>query len=701
MNLAFSGGGDDGRPRLPGSLHVNRRLDSWLSFHADGRVTIHPGKVELGQGILTALTQIAADELDVAPQCIEVAPTITGESPNEAVTSGSLSIQEGGMALRHACADARALFLSVAAQSSGVPVEALRVEEGRFLGPQGEVGSYAALADRDLLDAEASPGAKAKPPDERHVAGRSLPRLDLPAKVFGEARFIQDMRLPGMLHARMIRPPATGAKLLEAPPQALRDGDFLAVLAETEAEADRLAAHAARAARWSEGAPLPADLRSWLATAPGQDSVVAERDETAPVARRLSRKFFRPYFVHASVGTCCAVALWDGTVMRIWSHSQGPYNLRADLALALKLPPESIVVQHVEGSGCYGHNGADDVAMDAALCARQRPGVPIRALWTRAEELAQGPHTPAMWVEIEAGLDAANSLAEWRAHVRSNGHSGRPGRGTVPRLLGAALMEGGQPIPPSINPGLAGGGGAQRNLIPLYRIPHLAAGMTELSVMPIRTSALRGLGATINVWAIESVMEELAEMAGEDSVAFRLRHCDDPRAAHLLREVAEKSGWAERASLPAGEGLGLAVARYKNAGAWSAVAAHVRAEERVRCLRLFIACDMGEVINPDGAINQLEGGAIHAVSIALHEASSFDDRRITSDSWARYPVLRFRDVPRVQVKLVPRPEQPPLGVGETSVGPTIAAIASAIHQALGIRPDRLPFTPDNLAEAPV
>lgn len=700
MNLAFSGGGEDGRPKLPGSLHVNRRLDTWLSFHPDGRVVIHPGKVELGQGILTALSQIAADELDVALDQIEVAPTITGESPDEAVTSGSLSIQEGGMALRHACADARALFLSVAAQASGVPVEALRVEEGRFLGPRGQVGSYAALADRELLDAESSPEARAKPPAERRVAGRSMPRLDLPQKVFGEARFLHDMRLPGMLHARMIRPPATGARLIEAPPHALRDGDFLAVLAETEAEAERLAGHAALAATWSEGAPLPADLRGWLATAPGQDSVVMERGESGPVARRLSRKFFRPCFVHASVGTCCAIALWDGAVMRIWSHSQGPYNLRADLAIALKLPPERIVVQHVEGSGCYGHNGADDVAMDAALCARQRPNTPVRALWTRADELAQAPHAPAMWVEIEAGLDAQNNLADWRAHVRSNGHSGRPGRGTVPRLLGAALMEGGQPIPPSINPRLSGGGGAQRNMVPLYRIPHLAATMTELSVMPIRTSALRGLGAPANVWAIESVMEELAELAGEDPVAFRLRHCDDPRAAHLLREVAEMSGWADRTALPAGEGLGIAMARYKNTGAWSAVAAHVRAEERVRCLRLHIACDMGEVINPDGAVNQIEGGAIHAVSMALHESSSFDIRRITSDSWERYPVLRFRDVPRVQVKLVPRPEEPPLGVGETSVAPTVAAIASAIHQALGIRPDRLPFTPDNLAEAP-
>lgn len=687
----------DDQPKLPGSLHANRRLDAWLSFHGDGRVTIHPGKVELGQGILTALVQIAADELDVPPERIIIAATVTGESPNEGVTSGSLSIQDGGMALRHACADARALFLSVAAQASGVSVESLRVEEGRFLGPDGEVGSYAALADRDLLAAEASPGARAKAPAARRIAGSSAPRIDLPAKVFGEARFIHDMRLPGLLHARMIRPPAPGAKLLHAPEGVLRDGDVLAVIAETEAAAEQAAERAARAARWSEGHALPEDWRAWLQSAPGEDSVVAERGEVISPAT-IKRRFFRPFIAHASVGTCCAIAQWDGAVMRVWSHAQGPYNLRADLAKALKLPLENVIVQHVEGSGCYGHNGADDVALDAAICARQRLGVPVRVLWSRAEELAEAPHSPAMTVEIEAGLDAANNLASWRAHVRSNGHSGRPGRGAVPVLLAAPLMQGGVPIPPSMNPPLAGGGGAQRNMIPLYRVPNLQATMTRLTEMPIRTSALRGLGAQIHVWAIESVMNELAELAGEDPVAFRLRHCEDERAAHVLREAARMANWDGRAALPANEGLGIAVARYKNSGAWCAVAAHVRAEERVRCVALHIAADMGEVINPDGAMNQIEGGAIHGVSAALHEAARFDGRRITSDSWETYPVLRFRDVPRVTVKLVERPEAPPLGAGEASMMPSMAAIAGAIHQALGIRPDRLPFTPENLAE---
>jgi CO/xanthine dehydrogenase Mo-binding subunit len=699
VNLAFHPGPEEeGKPRLPGSLQRNRRLDQWLAFHADGTVTIRPGKVELGQGILTALAQIAAEELDLPLAAIRIAPTVTGESPNEAVTSGSLSVQEGGMALRHACAEARARFLSVAAQASGVPLAAIRVEEGRFLGPAGESGSYAALAGRGLLEGEAGPAARPKPPAARRVAGRSAPRLDLPAKIFGEARFLHDLRLPGMLHARMIRPPRPGARLLEAPehPALLREGSFLAVIAETEAQAERLAPHLAAACRWEGGAALPEDLDAWLDAAPGEESLVAAHGAPPEGGRRVSRLFRRPFLAHASVGACCAVALWEGGVMRVWSHAQGPYNLRADLAKVLGLPEAAVVVEHREGAGCYGHNGADDVALDAALAARARPGRPVRALWTRAEELAWGPLSPAMAVRVEAVLDDAGKLASWRSHVRSNGHSGRPGRGETPVLLAAPLLPGGRPIPPSQDAPLAGGGGAQRNQIPAYRTPHLEARMTRLSEMPIRCSALRGLGALIHVWAIESVMEELAEMAGEDSLAFRLRHLDDPRAREVLAAAAAMAGWEGRAALPEGEGLGLGFARYKNSGAWCAVAAHVRAEERVRCLSLSIACDMGEVINPDGAMHQLEGGALHGVSVALHEAVRIGQGRVLSDSWAAYPVLRFRDAPRVAVRLLERPQEPPLGAGEASMGPAIAAIAGGIHQALGVRPARLPFTPENL-----
>lgn len=687
MNLSYLGTTDD-KPRLPGSLHVNRRLDQWLEFSAEGFVTARPGKVELGQGILTALSQIVAEELDVAMPRVRLLPATTGTSPNEAVTSGSMSVQESGMALRHACADARGIFLSVIAQRTGISPEDIIVEDGAFIGPAGPLGSYWELAGQGLLEAEASPDARPKPASRRRLVGTSQPRLDLPAKIFGQGRFIHDLRLPGMLHARLVRPPAPGATLIDlAPTEArlVRDGSFLAVLAETEAAAER-AAQRLRP-RWTPGTGLPENTEAWLREAAGEDSVVEARGETA--SPTITREFQRPYFTHASVGLCCAVALWQGDTVEIWSHTQGPYNLRADLSKALKLPPENIVVRHAEGAGCYGHNGADDVALDAALCARAVPGTPVRVLWTRAEELAWGPQSPAMLVRVEATTDAAGNITHWASHVRSNGHSGRPGRGAVATLLAAPWIAGGQPMPASINPPVAGGGGAQRNAIPGYDFPNLHVGLTRITDMPIRTSALRGLGALINVWAIESVMDELAERAGLDPVEYRLRHLSDPRARAVLEKAAAMAGWP-------GEGMGIAVARYKNLGAWCAVVAEVEATERVRAKKLWIAADMGEVINPDGAINQLEGGALHGVSVALHERTRHDGTRIISDSWAEYPVLRFADVPGVTTALIHRPEERPLGAGEASMAPAIAAIAGGISSVLGTRPSRLPFIPENL-----
>jgi CO/xanthine dehydrogenase Mo-binding subunit len=709
MNLAFKGPIADDRPKLPGSLHVNRRLDRWLAFHGDGFVTITPGKVELGQGILTALAQISAEELDVALHRIRVQPAATPDSPDEAVTSGSLSVQESGMALRHACADARRILVSVIAQRSGVPAEDIAVRDGDFLAPDGRVlGSYWALADAALLAVEATPETAPKPAVERRIAGTSAPRLDLPDKVFGAPRFLHDLRLPGMLHARMVRPPSRGAMLrdvrdgaLPGDAQLVRDGSVLAVVAEQEHHAEAAAERLARRAAWDERDSLPPDaaLEDWLRTAPRESSVVTEREAATPgAAHRISASFFRPFLAHASIGTACAVARWDGATMEVWSHCQGPYNLRADLAKALRLPPDSVIVRHAEGAGCYGHNGADDVALDAALVARQKPGRPVRLLWSRAEELGWAPFSPAMLVEIEAEADAAGTLSRWTHHVTSNGHSGRPGRGAVPTLLAASMLAEPFPVPLSINPPLAGGGGAQRNAIPPYRVPALHVGLHTLQSMPIRASALRGLGALVNVWAIESVMDELAARSGEDPLVHRLRHLGDARARDVLARAAQMAGWDTRTKRE-GWGWGLGVSRYKGSGAWCATVAEVECTDVVRCRRLFLACDVGEVINPDGVLNQMEGGAIQAASMCLKEAVRHDARGITSDAWDRYPVLRFSEVPRVQVELIARPEAPPLGAGEASCGPAIAAIANAIADALGVRLRHWPFTPESIAKA--
>lgn len=703
---------DDGLPRLPGSLHANRRLAQWLEFRADGRVLLKPGKVEIGQGILTALSQIAAEELDVALGRIALAQTTTGESPNEGVTSGSLSIQDGGSAIRHACAAARAIHLQVVAQRTGVPLEHIAVEDGRFLGPDGvELGSYWSLAEAGLLDTEAPVEAQPKPAAARRIAGTPVARLDLPDKLFGAARFLHDLRLPGMLHARVVRPPSRRAVLermgeVALPPGArvVRDGSFLAVIAEREWEAEALAPRIAARSAWAEQDTLPDDgaLIAWLeeAGARGDHSVVQERiaDDGAPAARTVTRRFHRPFIAHASLAPSCAVARWQGEVVEVWSHTQGVYNLREDIATTLRTTTEKVVVRHVEGAGCYGHNGADDVALEAALIARAVPGRPVRLAWTRAEELGWAPFSPAMLVEVEADQAADGTLTGWRSRIIGNGHSGRPGRDPNPTLVAASYLAEPFPVKPSINPPLASGGGAQRNAVPFYRIPGMRVGLTRLLEMPVRTSALRGLGALINVWAIEAVMDELAALAGEDPLDYRLRHLDDRRARDVLERAAAMAGWRGRTRRE-GWGLGLAAARYKNSGAWAAVVAEVEARERVFCRRLWIAGDVGEVVNPDGVANQFEGGAIHGASVALLERVRFDRRRVTSDSWEDYPILRFSEVPQVRVEMIDRPEERFLGAGEASMGPTIAAIAGAIHDALGVRPRRLPFTPESIAEA--
>jgi len=701
---------DDGKPRLPGSLHLNRRLSQWLHFRADGVVEVKPGKVELGQGILTALAQIAADELDVPLERVRIISVVTPESPDEAVTSGSLSVQDSGSAIRHASADARRIFLSVAAQRSGVAFEAVTVTDGDFIGPQGKIGSYWQFAEAGLLEVEASPDARAKPASARRLVGISAPRRDLPGKLRGAPAYVHDLRLAGMMHARVIRPSVRGATLaalkdgpLPGDARLVRDGNFLAVLASTEWDAEAAAARITARAEWHEADTLPEQLGliGWLrdAATRGERKITAERTAEVPAAaHRFKRSFFRPYLAHASIGPSCAVARFEGDQVEVFSHTQGPYNLRADIAKTLRCPLEKVIIRHMEGAGCYGHNGADDVALEAVLIARAAGGKPVRLMWTRADELGWAPFSPAMLVDIEVSAAADGSLLSWHSEVISNGHSGRPGRSPVPTLLAASHLAEPFPVQPSINPPLAAGGGAERNAIPGYQIPDLFVATTRLLDMPIRTSALRGLGATLNVWAVENVMDEMAALVGEDPLTYRLRHLEDARGRAVLESVAAMAKWTERAPR-AGFGYGIAYARYKNTGAYAAVIAEIEAQDRIFCRRLWIAADCGEVVNPDGAVNQLEGGAIHGASIALVEEVRFDRRRVTSDSWDSLPILRFSEVPKVDVALINRPEAPFLGAGEASLAPAIAAIAGGIHAALGVRPWQLPFSPESIAKA--
>jgi CO/xanthine dehydrogenase Mo-binding subunit len=667
--------------------------------------------VEIGQGIVTALAQIAADELDVDLARVQMIRASTAASPNEGVTSGSLSIQQSGRAIRQACAEIRQIFLGAAADRLGVEASALDIIDGTISGPGNVRTSYWELAGEVSLDRAATPGAVPKPIARRALAGNSVQRLDIPDKVFAERRFIHDTALPGMLHGRVLRPEISRAKLVdlrEAGARAVpglvaiaRDGSFCGVVCETEAGAEAACAALRKGAIWSAGETLPDenDLAAFLKGQPVESTVIDSKaaSPAGEMTRTIRRQYTRPYIAHASIAPSCAMAQWSGDRVHVWTHSQGVYLLRADLALVLKLPIEHITVEHLEGAGCYGHNAADDVALDAVLLAKAAGGRPVRVQWSRADEMTHAPFGAAMAIEIEADLDAQNEIVCWRHSIWSNGHSARPGRASQPALLAAFELEHPFPRVISANPPQANGGGGDRNSIPLYDFPAWKIESHRLLTMPVRTSALRTLGGQGNVFAIESFLDEIATERGEDPVAFRLRHLADKRAKDVIQSSAKRANWKPAAK--AGTGYGIGFARYKNTGAYCAVVAEIEGEEDIRVKKLTIAVDVGEAINPDGVVNQIEGGAIQATSWVLKERVRFDSERITSNSWTEYPILRFSEVPQVEVEVIQRSDIDPVGAGEAAHGPVAAAIANAVFDCLGVRVRNLPITRDTLIAA--
>jgi CO/xanthine dehydrogenase Mo-binding subunit len=696
---------------LPVSLAANPTLSSWVKFSAEGHVTVSPGKVEIGQGIVTALAQIAADELDIDIGRVRMIRASTAGSPNEGVTSGSLSVQQSGRAIRFACAEVRQIFLDAASDRLGVGIDALEISDGTISGPGNVQTSYWELAGEVRLDRDATPGAVPKRSSQRAITGSSVQRVDIPDKVFARPRFIHDSTLPGMLHGRVLRPELSAAKLVDLPEDGaravpdlvaiVRDGNFAGVVGETEQAAEAALKALRKAARWSSGNMLPDEesLAEWLKAQPSEPTVIDRRTASHMLekSRTMRRQYTRPYIAHGSIAPSCAMAQWTGDRVHVWSHSQGVYFLRSDLALVLKLPIENIIVEHMEGAGCYGHNAADDVALDAVLLAKAADGRPVRVQWSREDEMSHAPFGAAMAIEIEADIDTRGEIVDWRHSIWGNGHTARPGRATQPALLAATELADPFPRMISTNPPQANGGGADRNSIPLYDFPSWTIESHRLTTMPIRTSALRTLGAQGNVFAIESFIDELCAERGEDPVAFRLRHLSDLRAQDVIRSVVKRANW--KPAKREGIGYGIGFARYKNTGAYCAVVAEIEGADDIRVRRLTIAVDVGEAINPDGVINQVEGGAIQATSWVLKERVRFDRQRITSNTWGEYPILRFSEVPEVEVEVLQRPELDSLGAGEAAHGPVTAAIANAVFDALGVRVRNLPITRDSLIAA--
>jgi nicotinate dehydrogenase subunit B len=693
-------------PELPGSLKVAPELDTWIRIDRDGAVTVFTGKAELGQGIRTALIQVAAEELQVDRARIALVTADTARTPNEGYTAGSHSMQDSGTAIQNAAAQARELLVGTAAARLGVPPSQLTVRDGMVSAADGRSLAYGELIGDDLLKVKARERSSLRDPADYTVIGRSIERIDIPAKVSGGEAYLHDMRLPDMVHARIVRPPSPNARLVsvdsravEALPGVLRvvrDGSFLAVIAEREFGAVSAMLALARAARWEHGAALPdqASLFATLAALPAQEAVILDRPGPAPAgARTLEAEYRRPYQLHGSIGPSCAIAQFVDGALTVWSHAQGMFPLRKAVAELVALPPGKVRCIHVEGSGCYGHNGADDAAGDAALLAVRLPGRPVRVQWMREDEHSFEPCGPAMIARAKASLSTDGDIVAWDYAVRSNTHSTRPG-GAGDLLVGRFLDKPFAPTPPRPLPQPEGGG--DRNAIPLYRLPRARVAHEFVAAMPVRVSALRSLGAYMNIFAIESFMDELAAAVGQDPVAFRLRHLDDARARDVIEAAADRFGWADATKQPPGQGTGFAFARYKNLAAYAAIAAEVAVEHetgRVRVMRIVAAVDSGQAVNPGGIRNQIEGGIVQSASWTLHEAVTFDDTRITSVDWSGYPIARFPDVPgRVEVHIVDRPGQPFLGTGEAAQGPTAAAIANAIADATGVRLRELPFT---------
>ncbi len=697
---------------LPAALAANPSLDTWLRIAADGVVTLSPGKCELGQGIQTALAQIAAEELDVALERVQVATVDTDYSPDEAYTSGSRSIEQSGAAIRAVAAEARAILLGLAATELGVDSQNLSVRDG-VIANNGVATSlnYWDVVREHTLARQATGSVAPKGREHYQLVGSSAARIDIPPKAFAEASFIQDIRLEGMLHARVVRSGDREAKLSLLPGaediaqmpgvvKVVRDGAFIAVVAKREEQAIAGARALSKQCRWSNTRPIPsaAELSEWLRNAPAEVKVVAQRGTmgSGDVVRKVSRSYSRPFQAHASLSPSMAIAHKQGDKLTIWSHAQGMYPLRSAIATVLRISEENIHCIHAQAAGCYGHNGADDAACDVALIAMQLEGRPIRLQWMRADEFLGEPYGSAMSMQIDAGISTDGRIIEWSYDLWSGPHSSRPRGGVGAGNLFAARQIA-QPLPKapvrSIPPPRGGG---DRNAVPLYAIPNHRVTKHLVPDMPLRVSALRALGAYANVFAIESFMEEMAHERGEDAIDFRIRHLDDQRAIDILNKLREQISAAGMNSAAAGGGVGIGMARYKNSGAYCAVAMRVFVDEdsgKINLDRAVCAADVGLVINPDGVINQIEGGLIQASSWTIKEHVRLGSNRVESTDWVTYPILTFPEVPSVEVALIDRPDEPALGAGEASQGPTAAAIANAVAQATGKRWRDLPLTP--------
>ncbi len=703
QDVPGSGAQETQAPRRSVWGESSAQLDDWLAIEPDGAVVAFSGKVEVGTGTRTALAQIVAEELDVPVERVRVVMGDTERTPDEGYTAGSMTIQMGGTQLRNAAAEARLALLDRAAERLGTPVEELEVHDGVIAvrgQPERQV-SYGELQGGRPFGRSVSGTAPTKRPQEYQVVGTDARRVDLPGKFTGRPSFVHDLRLPGMVHGRVVRSRSDGARVVAVDESGVRDarvvrlGNFVGVVAEREEQAIKAAAQLK--VTWEETASLPPmdQLFEWMRSQPTSDHVVAEAGDAGEAMRRATKPvhavYRQPFQAHASIGPSCAVAEERDGVMTVWCSSGGVYPLRGALADLLEVPPERVHVIHMEGAGAYGQNGSEDVAADAALLARA-VGQPVRVQWSRADEFVGEPKAAAMLIETQAGLDEEGRIVAWEYDVWSPTHTSRPRQASG--LLAGREVRGQAPQPTRFF------FGGERNALTNYTLADQRVTIHWVANPPLRTSSMRSLGATGNTFANESFMDELAAAAETDPLAFRLRHLDDPRGREALEAAARAAGWGEE--LPAGEGRGLAFARYENDEAYVAMVAHVAVDEAtgaVRVRKITVAHDCGLIVNPDGVRNQIEGNVLQALSRALKEEVRFDAHGQTSLDWESYPILTFSETPELDIVLLNRPDEPPLGAGEPATVTVAPAIANAIYAATRARVRQAPFTPERVRAA--
>ena len=696
------------------------QLESWLVIGRDETVTVYAGKVELGTGVSTALRQIVAEELDLPVTRIAWVQGDSATTVDQGRTVGSGSVKRGGVQLRRAAAEARQALLEMASAKLGVPASQLVMADGvvSLTGDSSKRVTFGALIGGGKFERAVSGRAPVKATSEFKVVGKPIPRVEIPAKMTGKHVYVHDVRLPGMLHARVVRPPRAGATLVSFDEasvakmpgvvRVVRKGTFVGVVAEREEQA--IAAAKALAVKWNASPvlPVPDQLYARFKAMATTTRDVGSNGDAAAALRASTRQvratYKWPFQLHASIGPSCSVAdVRDGKAT-VWSATQGAHQLCAPIAALLGMPVENVRVIFTEGSGCYGHNGSDDASGDAALLS-QAVGRPVRVQWSREDEHAWEPEGPAMLFEMAGAVGADGTISAWTHDGWTPTHGSRPTRD--PATLIAGMLVGGKVVE---SDGFSGGG--ERNARTTYVLPSERVTSHPVPAFPIRTSSLRGLGSPQNSFANESFVDELATASSIDPVELRQKHLTDPRALAVIDAAAKRVGWTRRTSAPAKasaistgvlKGRGFAYVQYDRTEAYVAAIADVEVTPNtgvVRVRRVTVAHDCGLIVNPDGLRNQIEGNVIQAISRTLKEAVKFDTTHVTSVDWAGYPILRFTEIPdAIDIELIDRPDQPSVGAGEAAMSPIAPAIANAIFDATGVRMREVPFTPERLKAA--